>query len=220
MRGAYRVMVSVRNTGMNVTVNGAWWGIVETVKVKGISKSRTLLLKLKRTMAYIVSFTGDRKPEQVADTQGAEIYKDFQEGTMAARIELRHGLIVECRTIKSIEYVPSIEERYTYSRNELDAFERDKLAPFLNERNELPLENKLRFLEKEGLIHFAVVRSPIVTSSDVVLSVVSHMVNEYTKMEERISQWVMYKGKRSYGEKKRVEQLEQTALINSNTIHG
>lgn len=162
-------------------------------------------------MSYKVSFFGQRKDEILPDDAGKELYDDYQKGELAEKVEIRNGLTVERRTIREIEYIPSLEETYAYSRNELQAFERDKLAPFLDDRGGLSVHGHLKFLESEGLIVLEVLNSPVKSYSDVRFGVLSHMVNEYKKMTEKLSQWLMYSGKKNYGQKQRDKELEAMA---------
>jgi hypothetical protein len=162
-------------------------------------------------MVYRVSFKGSMEDEILSDEVGAAVYKDWQEGKLPERVELRPGMTVVRVAIKAIKHERNSDtERPVYTNAELERFERDKLQPFLT-NGALTLRGQLEFLRSEGLISWNVLKEPVITISDIDLYVLPHMTGELAKMYEILSQWLHMKGKEAYATKKRLEDYAKMA---------
>lgn len=164
-------------------------------------------------MPYKISFYGDRKEEIIPDEGGKVLYTDFSSGELPDRVEIRSGLTVERRQIKDVEFIAAQREHVDHSRSELEHFEESKLRPFLDEKGRLTLHKELMFLQSERLIRVTKNKGVdvIKTVSDCILSVRSALVEEYAKMDEKLSQWKMLVGRKHYGKRMRDQELEETA---------
>ncbi len=162
-------------------------------------------------MPYKLTFKGDRKEEVINDEQGRQLYSDWQNGALPDRVEVRSGLTVLANTIKSMEYIYAAQERYEHTKTELLNFERDKLAPFLNEAGELTFEKELRFIESEGYWRVVVLNEPIRSDSDVEVYLNDTLLEQFNQTREKLGQWKLMRGKRSYAKKMQHREYEASA---------
>lgn len=167
-------------------------------------------------MPYKIEFFGDRPAEILSDEAGQALYEDYRSGELPEKVEIKGRFIVPKAKIAGVERFVEKREEYEMSRSELLQFEHDKLGPYLSD-GQLTFAAELRFLEAQGVIRVEWHVTEPKTQSEVDVFVQPHLLNEYIRLGEKISQWKNQRARRDYAQKMEAKELD--AVVSSMNIN-